>query len=103
MDIGMNVPVMVPGLDRDRILAWCRGIDEGPYSSLAVGERINFPNPAAMVILSAPPASRLPLVAYSSASRSWRSDWEPRYWHSLWPAPGFMHPALLLSSSRRLD
>jgi alkanesulfonate monooxygenase SsuD/methylene tetrahydromethanopterin reductase-like flavin-dependent oxidoreductase (luciferase family) len=52
MKIGMNIPVMVPGLDRDRILAWCRGIDAGPYSSLAVGERINFPNPAAMVILS---------------------------------------------------
>ena len=52
MDIGMNIPIMAPGLDRDQILAWCRGIDAGPYSSLAVGERINFPNPAAMVTLS---------------------------------------------------
>jgi alkanesulfonate monooxygenase SsuD/methylene tetrahydromethanopterin reductase-like flavin-dependent oxidoreductase (luciferase family) len=52
MDIGMNVPVMVPGLDRDALLAWCLGIDQGPYSSLAVGERINFPNLAAMVTLS---------------------------------------------------
>lgn len=52
MDIGMNIPVMVPGLDRDALLAWCLGIDRGPYSSLAVGERINFPNLAAMVTLS---------------------------------------------------
>ena len=49
MEIGMNLPVMVPGLDRDKILEWSRRIDAGPYSSLAVGERINFPNPEAMV------------------------------------------------------
>lgn len=53
MKIGMNLPVMVPGLDRDRILTWCRRIDEGPYSSLCVGERITFPNPEVMVTLSA--------------------------------------------------
>jgi len=52
MKIGMNVPVMVPGMNRESVLAWCEGIDKGPYSSLAVGERINFPNPAAMVTLS---------------------------------------------------
>ena len=44
---------MVPGLDRRTIEAWCRGIDEGPYSSLAVGERINFPNPELTVTLGA--------------------------------------------------
>jgi alkanesulfonate monooxygenase SsuD/methylene tetrahydromethanopterin reductase-like flavin-dependent oxidoreductase (luciferase family) len=52
MEIGMNLPIMVPGFDRDRIHEWCRRIDAGPYSSLAVGERINFPNHAAMVTLS---------------------------------------------------
>ena len=52
MDIGMNLPVMAPGWNRDDVLGWCRAIDAGPYSSLAVGERINFPNPAAMVTLS---------------------------------------------------
>ncbi len=66
MDIGMNIPVMVPGLDRDRLLAWCRGIDAGPYSSLAVGERINFPNPAAMVTLSVAAAvtERVKIMSY---------------------------------------
>lgn len=63
MNIGLNLPVMAPGLDRDRLYAWCRGIDEGPFSSLAVGERINFPNPEITVTLSAAAAwtSRVPL------------------------------------------
>jgi alkanesulfonate monooxygenase SsuD/methylene tetrahydromethanopterin reductase-like flavin-dependent oxidoreductase (luciferase family) len=52
LKIGMNIPAMVPGMDRESVLAWCEGIDKGPYSSLAVGERINFPNHAAMVTLS---------------------------------------------------
>jgi alkanesulfonate monooxygenase SsuD/methylene tetrahydromethanopterin reductase-like flavin-dependent oxidoreductase (luciferase family) len=53
MQIGMNLPVMAPGLDRDTLEALCRVIDEGPFSSLAVGERINFPNPELTVTLSA--------------------------------------------------
>jgi alkanesulfonate monooxygenase SsuD/methylene tetrahydromethanopterin reductase-like flavin-dependent oxidoreductase (luciferase family) len=53
MEIGMNLPVMVPGLDRDRIFEWSRRIDAGPWSSLAAGERIAFPNPEITVTLSA--------------------------------------------------
>src|SRR5262245_37196135 len=53
MKIGMNLPVMVPGLDRDCILEWCRRIEAGPFSTLASGERIVFPNPEIMVTLSA--------------------------------------------------
>ncbi len=53
MKLGLNLPVMVPGLNRNLILDWCRRIDNGPYSSLALGERINFPNPEAMVTMSA--------------------------------------------------
>ncbi len=53
MKIGMHLPVMVPGLDRDRILDWSRRIDRGPYSTLAAGERITFPNPEIGVTLSA--------------------------------------------------
>ncbi len=53
MDVGMNLPVMVPGLDRATIEAWCRKIDEGPFSSVAVGERINFPNPELTVTIAA--------------------------------------------------
>jgi alkanesulfonate monooxygenase SsuD/methylene tetrahydromethanopterin reductase-like flavin-dependent oxidoreductase (luciferase family) len=53
MNVGLHLPVMVPGLDRANILEWSRRIDAGPFSTLAVGERINFPNPEAMVTLSA--------------------------------------------------
>lgn len=53
MKIGMNLPVMVPGLNRDTILEWARRIDAGPYSSLAAGERITFPNPELMVTMAA--------------------------------------------------
>ncbi|MCC6765450.1 MAG: LLM class flavin-dependent oxidoreductase [Deltaproteobacteria bacterium] len=63
MNIGLNLPVMAPGLDRALLYAWCRGIDEGPFSSLAVGERINFPNPEMTVAISAAAAwtTRVPL------------------------------------------
>lgn len=49
----MNLPVMVPGLDRDAILDWAQRIDAGPFETLAAGERIHFPNPEMMVTLSA--------------------------------------------------
>ena len=49
----MNLPVMVPGLDRRAILEWSRRIDAGPFSSLAAGERITFPNPELMVTMAA--------------------------------------------------
>jgi alkanesulfonate monooxygenase SsuD/methylene tetrahydromethanopterin reductase-like flavin-dependent oxidoreductase (luciferase family) len=53
MDLGMNLPVMVPGLDRAHLLAWARRIDAGPFSTLAAGERVNLPNPDMMVALGA--------------------------------------------------
>ena len=53
MQIGMNLPVMVPGLDRTAILEWARRIDAGPFATLAAGERITFPNPEVMVTLAA--------------------------------------------------
>ncbi|MBI1817766.1 MAG: LLM class flavin-dependent oxidoreductase [Deltaproteobacteria bacterium] len=53
MKVGMNLPVMVPGLDRSAILEWARRIDAGPFTSLCAGERINFPNPEILITLSA--------------------------------------------------
>ncbi len=50
--IGINLPVMVPGLDRATVLEWCRRVDAGAFSTLAVGERITFPNPEALVAMS---------------------------------------------------
>ena len=66
MKIGMNIPIMVPGVDRDRMLAWCEAIDAGPWSSLAVGERINFPNAAPLVTLATAAAvtKRVRIMSY---------------------------------------
>lgn len=44
MEVGVALPQMAVGLDRARILAWCQGIDEGPFSSVSAGERIAFDN-----------------------------------------------------------
>ena len=53
MEIGMNLPVMAPGLDRDNFLKWCERIDAGFFSSIAAGERISFYNPDMTAALSA--------------------------------------------------
>lgn len=44
MDVGVALPQMTVGLDRDHILDWCRAIDEGPFSSISAGERITYDN-----------------------------------------------------------
>jgi alkanesulfonate monooxygenase SsuD/methylene tetrahydromethanopterin reductase-like flavin-dependent oxidoreductase (luciferase family) len=53
LQIGMTLPSMVPDLDRERTLAWCRGIDAGPFASLACGERITFHNAEMRALLAA--------------------------------------------------
>jgi alkanesulfonate monooxygenase SsuD/methylene tetrahydromethanopterin reductase-like flavin-dependent oxidoreductase (luciferase family) len=53
MEIGMTLPSMVSGLDRETILEWCRRIDDGPFSTLAVGERIAYPNVEMFTTLAA--------------------------------------------------
>jgi alkanesulfonate monooxygenase SsuD/methylene tetrahydromethanopterin reductase-like flavin-dependent oxidoreductase (luciferase family) len=52
MKIGMTLPTMVPGLTRDDIHEWSRRIDAGPYTSLALGERITFPNLEVLVTMT---------------------------------------------------
>lgn len=68
MQFGMTLPTMVGGLTRDGVERWSDAIDRGPYATLAVGERITFPNPEALVTLSAAAAltSRV-RIAYTLA------------------------------------
>ncbi len=40
----MTLPSFVRGADRAVILEWCRRVDEGPFSSVSVGERIAYPS-----------------------------------------------------------
>jgi alkanesulfonate monooxygenase SsuD/methylene tetrahydromethanopterin reductase-like flavin-dependent oxidoreductase (luciferase family) len=49
----MTLPSMVSGLDRGTILDWCRRIDDGPFSTLAVGERMAYPNVEMFTTLAA--------------------------------------------------
>ena len=53
MTVGVALPQMATGLDRDRLVAWCRGIDEGPFSSISAGERITFHNLDGFTLCSA--------------------------------------------------
>ncbi|MBJ7381665.1 MAG: LLM class flavin-dependent oxidoreductase, partial [Acidimicrobiia bacterium] len=39
MDLALTLPSFVAGTDRATTLEWCRRIDDGPFSSIAVGER----------------------------------------------------------------
>lgn len=48
----MTLPTMLPH-DRGDTLAWCRTVDAGPWSSLAVPERITFPSHSMVVELAA--------------------------------------------------
>lgn len=53
MQIGMTLPAMARGFDRETLLAWCRGIDAGPFSSLAYGERVSYFNADMRTVLGA--------------------------------------------------
>lgn len=44
VEIGLAFPQMTPDLDRSRVRAWCRAVDDGPFSSISAGERIAFDN-----------------------------------------------------------
>ncbi|MCU1397886.1 MAG: flavin-dependent oxidoreductase, F420-dependent methylene-tetrahydromethanopterin reductase [Acidimicrobiales bacterium] len=52
MQIAMTLPTMLAH-GRGETLGWCRGVDEGPFSSLAVPERITFTSHSWTVELAA--------------------------------------------------
>ena len=52
MDLAMTLPTMLPH-GRDELVRWCRGIDDGPWSSLAVPERITYTSHSLTVQVSA--------------------------------------------------
>ena len=53
MKIGVCLPYMKAGLDREDYLAWFRAIDEGPFHALSCGERVHGPTYDMRVVLSA--------------------------------------------------
>lgn len=65
MKIGTTVPLMEPGWNRSSFKGWVEALDRGPWSSLSIGERINFINPEFITSLSACAAwsERLELIS----------------------------------------
>lgn len=53
VEIGVALPQMTTDLDREHLLRWCRGIDNGPFSSVSAGERITFHNLEGMSLCAA--------------------------------------------------
>jgi alkanesulfonate monooxygenase SsuD/methylene tetrahydromethanopterin reductase-like flavin-dependent oxidoreductase (luciferase family) len=53
MKIGVALPSMVAGTTRAVLLEWMRRIDTGPFSVLACGERVTYPNLDMMSTLAA--------------------------------------------------
>jgi alkanesulfonate monooxygenase SsuD/methylene tetrahydromethanopterin reductase-like flavin-dependent oxidoreductase (luciferase family) len=52
MDLSMTLPTMLPH-GRHEVVSWCRAVDEGPWTSLAVPERVTFTSHALTVQLAA--------------------------------------------------
>lgn len=57
MNIGMTLPVMEKDLSRVLLLDWIDSIDQGPWASIAMGERIIFHNPEFITLLGGIAAS----------------------------------------------
>jgi alkanesulfonate monooxygenase SsuD/methylene tetrahydromethanopterin reductase-like flavin-dependent oxidoreductase (luciferase family) len=53
VEIGLTLPTMISGVDRDTTMTWCRRIDAAPFSTLALGERIAYPNQELFATLAA--------------------------------------------------
>ncbi len=65
MEIGVVLPSGVPGVDGRTVVEWARRTDAGPFSSIAVADRLAYPNLDLMMTLAAAAAvtSRVRLVA----------------------------------------
>lgn len=52
MQISMTLPTMLPH-GRDEVVQWCRGVDDSPFASLAIPERITYTSHSWIVQLAA--------------------------------------------------
>jgi alkanesulfonate monooxygenase SsuD/methylene tetrahydromethanopterin reductase-like flavin-dependent oxidoreductase (luciferase family) len=53
MKIGIGLPATIPGTEGKRIVDWAKLADTGPFSSLAILDRLVFPNYEALITLAA--------------------------------------------------
>ena len=53
MQIGVGLPSVIPGVQGRDVLAWARKADAGPFSCLAVIDRLVYPNYETLITLAA--------------------------------------------------
>jgi alkanesulfonate monooxygenase SsuD/methylene tetrahydromethanopterin reductase-like flavin-dependent oxidoreductase (luciferase family) len=53
MKIGLGIPANIPGVPGERVLAWARKADAGPFSSLGLIDRLVYPNYDVLTTLAA--------------------------------------------------
>ncbi len=53
MKIGIGLPATIPGVNGQLVLNWARKADAGPFSSLAMLDRMVFPNYEPLTTLAA--------------------------------------------------
>ncbi len=52
MEIGIGLPIEIPGTDADTLVQWARRADAGPYSSLATIDRLVYPSYESLIALA---------------------------------------------------
>jgi alkanesulfonate monooxygenase SsuD/methylene tetrahydromethanopterin reductase-like flavin-dependent oxidoreductase (luciferase family) len=53
LKIGIGLPATIPGTEGSRILDWAKKADNGPFSSLAILDRLVYPNYEPLITLAA--------------------------------------------------
>jgi alkanesulfonate monooxygenase SsuD/methylene tetrahydromethanopterin reductase-like flavin-dependent oxidoreductase (luciferase family) len=53
MEIGIGTPATIPGCSGDLVLEWARTADAGPFASLAIIDRLVYPNYEPLITLAA--------------------------------------------------
>jgi hypothetical protein len=51
MEIGIGLPTTIPGAQPDLVLDWAQAADVGPFSSVAVIDRVVYPSYEPLVAL----------------------------------------------------
>jgi alkanesulfonate monooxygenase SsuD/methylene tetrahydromethanopterin reductase-like flavin-dependent oxidoreductase (luciferase family) len=52
MNIGIGLPATIPGVSGELLLTWAKQADDGTFSSLAVGDRVVYPNYDPLIALA---------------------------------------------------
>lgn len=52
MNIGIGLPATIPGVSGELLLTWAKHADDGPFSSLVVGDRVAYPNYEPLIVLA---------------------------------------------------